>query len=85
MLPQDIWAEAEAATQACGCFLVAGTSAVVYPAAGLIHIARDAGASVIEVNLTETEASRGVDVGLYGPSGQILPELVRRIEKGVAG
>jgi NAD-dependent deacetylase len=79
MLPEEVWLEAEAAVHDCQCFLVAGTSAVVYPAAGLIDIARDAGARVIEVNLTPTAASHASDVGLYGPSGQILPELVQRI------
>jgi NAD-dependent deacetylase len=75
-LPEDIWLEAEAATQRCQCFLVVGTSAVVYPAAGLIDVARGSGARVIEVNLTATSASDAADVGLYGPSGQILPRLV---------
>jgi NAD-dependent deacetylase len=75
-LPEDIWAEAEAATQRCQCFLVVGTSAIVYPAAGLIDVARSSGAKVIEVNLAATNASDAADVGLYGPSGQILPRLV---------
>jgi NAD-dependent deacetylase len=75
-LPADIWSEAEVAVSRCQCLLVVGTSAVVYPAAGLIHQAKLEGARVIEVNLTPTEASRVVDVGLYGPSGQVLPRLV---------
>jgi hypothetical protein len=33
---------------------------------------------VIEVNLTATPVSERVDVGLYGPSGEILPRLVER-------
>jgi NAD-dependent deacetylase len=75
-LPADIWSEAEVAVSRCQCLLVVGTSAVVYPAAGLIHQAKLEGARVIEVNLTPTEASRVVDMGLYGPSGQVLPRLV---------
>jgi NAD-dependent deacetylase len=76
MLPDGIWEEAAGAVAACDCFLVAGTSAIVYPAAGLIDAARRVGAKVIEVNLEPTEASRRVDVGLYGPSGTVLPRLV---------
>lgn len=79
-LPEDIWAEAEAAAGRCQCFLVVGTSAIVYPAAGLIDVARCSGAKVIEVNLTATAASEAADVGLYGPSGQILPRLVGMLE-----
>jgi NAD-dependent deacetylase len=78
-LPADVWAEAEAAACACQCFLVVGTSAVVYPAAGLIFCAREEGAKVIEINLAATEASHAADVGLYGPSGQVIPELVCRL------
>jgi NAD-dependent deacetylase len=78
MLPEDVWAEAEAAASACNCFLVVGTSAVVYPAAGLVGRARVRGASVIEVNVQPTAVSHRVDVGLYGPSGEILPRLVER-------
>jgi NAD-dependent deacetylase len=76
MLPQDVWIAAEIAARECDCFLVVGTSAVVYPAAGLILLAREIGARVIEVNLTRTDASALVDVGLYGPSGEILPQIV---------
>jgi NAD-dependent deacetylase len=75
-LPEGIWQEAEAAVAQSECLLVIGTSAIVYPAAGLIDTAREAAASVIEVNLAPTAASRLVAVGLYGPSGQILPRLI---------
>jgi NAD-dependent deacetylase len=75
-LPEDIWWQAEEAVCRCQCFLVIGTSAIVYPAAGLIHRAREEGGRVIEINLTATDASHLVDVGLYGPSGQILPQLI---------
>jgi NAD-dependent deacetylase len=75
-LPPAIWQQAEQAVADCQCFLVIGTSAVVYPAAGLIDVARSAGAGVIEVNLERTPASGRVDVGLYGKSGQVLPQLM---------
>jgi NAD-dependent deacetylase len=75
-LPEGVWSRAEGAVRQCGCLLVVGTSAVVYPAAGLIHVARASGARVIEVNVAPTQASHAADVGLYGPSGQILPRLV---------
>jgi NAD-dependent deacetylase len=78
MLPEDVWQEAAAATAECQCFLVVGTSAVVYPAAGLIDLARGVGAGLIEVNLEATDAASGA-VGLYGPSGVILPRLVQRL------
>jgi NAD-dependent deacetylase len=80
MLPDQVWDEAEAAARACQCFLVVGTSAIVYPAAGLIDRARSGNARVVEVNLVPTEASRLADVCLVGPSGQMLPRLVQGLE-----
>ncbi len=79
-LPADVWAAAERAALACQCFLVVGTSAIVYPAAELIPLARSKGAKVIEVNLTRTPASTYADVSLCGPAGQILPELVSQLD-----
>jgi NAD-dependent deacetylase len=81
-LPPDVWDAAILAALECDLFLVIGTSAVVHPAASLIPIAKHRrekkGAKVVEINLTETEASRFADVGLYGPSGQVLPVLIER-------
>lgn len=81
MLPQDVWIKAERATKECDCFLVVGTSAVVFPAAGLIYLARDHDAAVIEINIVRTDASPLVEVGLYGPSGQILPRIVTKLKE----
>jgi NAD-dependent deacetylase len=75
-LPGGVWSQAEDAAVTCQCFLVVGTSAMVYPAAGLVHIARQAGAKVIEINLTRTDASSLADVSLQGPAGRVLPRLV---------
>jgi NAD-dependent deacetylase len=79
MLPQDVWREACQQTARCRAFLVVGTSAIVYPAAGLIQMARAAGACVLEFNLEATQASHLADVCLHGPSGQLLPELLLRL------
>jgi NAD-dependent deacetylase len=56
-------------------FLVIGTSAVVYPAAGLVHIARDNGAFVVEVNMMTTVASRSVDASILGPAAETLTRI----------
>jgi NAD-dependent deacetylase len=80
MLPQDVWREAARAAAECRCFLVVGTSAVVYPAAGLIEMARAVSAGVIEVNLQPTAAAAGC-LGLYGPSGEVLPRLVEEMTR----
>jgi NAD-dependent deacetylase len=78
-LPEEIWKRSVEAVQRCDCFLVVGTSAVVYPAAGLIDVARMEGADVIEVNVQPSAASARADVLLLGLSGTVLPELIKRL------
>ncbi|MFB3777530.1 MAG: NAD-dependent deacetylase [Bryobacteraceae bacterium] len=75
-LPNQIWAKAEQAARSAEVFLVIGTSAVVYPAAGLVGLAKCSGAKVIEVNLEETGFSSQVDCSLRGRSGELLPQLI---------
>ena len=75
-LPARVWEEAERAAASAEVFLVAGTSAVVYPAAGLVPLAKSAGAKVIELNTEETPASAIADAALRGRSAEILPMLL---------
>lgn len=60
--PADVVA-AHAATR-CDVFITAGTSALVYPAAGFLHEARHHGATTIEINLEPTPASALVDIAI---------------------
>jgi NAD-dependent deacetylase len=59
----------------CDVFLAVGTSAVVYPAASLVHEAKQAGAFTVEINPDPTPASDSLDVALRGPAETILPAL----------
>jgi len=70
-----------AAAEACSCdvFLTVGTSALVYPAAGLVHEARRRGAFTVEINLEPTPASGEVDLAVHGPADQLLPYIARRL------
>ncbi len=76
LLPGGVWEGAVEAAAGCDVMLVAGTSAVVYPAAGLVPTAKHNGARVIEVNLEATSFSASVDASLLGRAGEILPELI---------
>lgn len=71
----DIQRSLDAATS-CDCFLIVGTSGLVYPAASFAAMAKQAGAYVIEVNLDPTPQSPLVDVSLQGRAKQLLPLLV---------
>lgn len=71
----DIQRSQDAATT-CDCFLIVGTSGLVYPAASFAAMAKQAGAYVIEVNLDPTPQSTLVDVSLQGRAKDLLPLLV---------
>jgi NAD-dependent deacetylase len=76
-LDAQVWHNAEKAVRSAEVLLVAGTSAVVYPAASLAPLAKNSGARVVEINLDETPISDAVDFSLRGPSGKILPQLIQ--------
>jgi NAD-dependent deacetylase len=75
-LPMGMMLEAAHAVESADVLLVVGTSAVVYPAAGLIPLAKSHGRKVIEINPEATSFSKMVDRSLRGASGEILPRLV---------
>jgi NAD-dependent protein deacetylase/lipoamidase len=81
MLPEEALARATADAGACDLFIAAGTSATVYPAAGLIEIAHRAGALLVEVNPEPTSFSRLAGLRLAAPAGEALPALVEAIER----
>jgi NAD-dependent deacetylase len=74
-LDPTVIAAAGRAVEHCDLFLTVGTSAVVYPAAGLIHEARANGAVVAEINPDATDASHTVDIVLRGKAEDVLPAL----------
>lgn len=75
-LPNDVWRQAEQAAESAEVFLVIGTSALVYPAAGLSAIAKRAGAKVVEINIAETPLSHRIETFLQGSSAELLPQLM---------
>jgi NAD-dependent deacetylase len=84
-LPEQIWMDAQRAAQRAQVLLVIGTSAVVYPAAGLAALAKRSGAVVVEINIAETPVSGQADYSLRGPAAEILPQLVGVGERPLAG
>jgi NAD-dependent deacetylase len=75
-LPQDVFAAAEEAARTCDVMLVVGTSADVWPAAGLPHTAKMAGAQIVEVNPNQTSLTPHVHHVLNGTSAVVLPQLL---------
>lgn len=75
-LPEEVWQGAVKASAGADVFLVIGTSAVVYPAAGLAEVARQAGARLAIVNPEPTPLDDVADWVFRSPSGGLLPRLL---------
>jgi NAD-dependent deacetylase len=81
MLPPGAFDRAAESAEVSDMLVTVGTSATVYPAAGLIEIARRSGALVIEVN---PEPSALADLALWqiaAPASRALPALTEWFEK----
>lgn len=81
-IPQHALVESQKFAEAADVVLVVGTSAVVYPAAGIPGIAKSRGAVIIEFNIEETELTDGdTDIFIQGSAGKTLPELIKLLKK----
>lgn len=78
-LPDEPWQRAVEATEAADVMVVVGTSAIVYPAAGLAELALSRGTAVIEVNPEVTPLSGSVTISMRETAGQALPGLLQRL------
>lgn len=75
---------AEVRSRAAGCFLVVGSSLVVYPAAYMPVYAKEAGARLVIVNLTSTRLDHAADLVIPGRAGEVLARLVALLRARVA-
>lgn len=67
-----------AATQ----FIAIGTSGAVYPAAGLVGVARSLGVPTLELNLAPSDTASVFDAARYGPAGDVVPAWVAEVLNG---
>ena len=75
-LVQEDIARADRAARTCDLMLAIGTKLSVWPVAGVVPVAKEAGARVVILNAEPTEMDALADVVLRGSIGEILPRLV---------
>ena len=78
-IPEQALNRSFAAAQECDMFLSIGTSSLVYPAAGLAEVAKDAGATVAEINPNPTGLATMFDYAIADKAGSVLPRIVNDI------
>lgn len=71
-MPQEAMRRAQTEARDCDLFIAVGSSLVVYPAAGLPMIAKQAGARLVILNREATELDPFADAVLRGGIGDIL-------------
>jgi NAD-dependent deacetylase len=76
LLPMGTFAAAELAAKRSEVCLVVGTSAVVYPAAGIVETAQGRGSRIVVINVEQSEIDPLADAVLRGPAEEILPALI---------
>ncbi|ACV05645.1 NAD-dependent deacylase [Kytococcus sedentarius] len=76
MLPAGALEATVTAAEWAEMVVVVGTSGMVYPAAAVPGIAREAGVPVVEVNPAGSSLPDGADHVIEAPAGQALPALV---------
>ena len=76
VLPQEAVRRAFEAARRAEVVLVIGTSSVVYPAAAIPELAREAGACVVEVNPEPTPLTPLAHLSLRGTAADVVPALV---------
>ena len=81
-IPRAVLDACFAETQRCDAMLLVGTSGAVNPAAQLPLLARERGASIIEVNPEPTQLTAAAHVVVTGPSGDMLPRIVQALCSG---
>ncbi|MCL4130626.1 UNVERIFIED_CONTAM: hypothetical protein GTU68_056508 [Idotea baltica] len=67
------------ALEHCDLFVSIGTSGNVYPAAGFVQIANQAGADSLEMNLEESKLASEFDKAVYAKATQAVPDWVAGI------
>ena len=72
--------EAFALARAADVMLVVGTSLIVHPAADISLAAVRSGARLIVVNAEPTSFDSLAEVVIHGRSGEVLPEIVSRLD-----
>jgi NAD-dependent deacetylase len=71
--------EIYAALQQCDLFISIGTSGNVYPAAGFVSEARQAGAHTVELNLEPGLTRNAFAEHRYGPATELVPAFVEEL------
>ena len=79
-MPVEEMRRAEALSRECDLFIVIGSSLVVYPAASMPLIAKDAGARLVIINYTATDMDARADIVIHDKAGKVMQALLEKVK-----
>jgi NAD-dependent SIR2 family protein deacetylase len=80
-IPRSAYEDSERHSGLSDCFIVAGSSLVVQPAASMPEIAQQAGAKLVIINRGETPLDSVCNLRFWESTGEVLPEAMKRLKK----
>jgi NAD-dependent deacetylase len=80
-IPSSAYEDSARHSRLSDCFIVAGSSLVVQPAASMPEIARQAGAKLVIINRGETPLDGICRQRFWESTGEVLPKAVDRLKK----
>jgi NAD-dependent deacetylase len=79
-VPMEAMVKALAVSSNCRSMMVIGTSGIVAPASSLPFEAKNAGASIVELNISSTTLTSIADVSVFESAADSLPEILDAVE-----
>lgn len=82
-IPEEVHRQATLEARQCDVCLVVGTTGEVMPACRIPYVAKNSGATIIEINIDESAYTYHTsDYFLQGKAGLLLPELAEQVGTG---
>ncbi|MFC1859909.1 NAD-dependent protein deacylase [Thermodesulfobacteriota bacterium] len=82
-MPVEEMRRAEVLSRECDLFIVIGSSLVVYPAASMPLIAKDAGAKLVIINYTATDMDSKADIVIHDKAGKVMQTLLEKVKENL--
>jgi len=80
-IPRQVYEDSVYYSRLADCFVVAGSSLVVHPAASMPEIAHGAGAKLVIINAGETPYDKICHLRFWEGTGEVLPLAVARLKE----
>jgi NAD-dependent deacetylase len=80
-MPVEEMRRAEICSRECDLFIVIGSSLLVYPAASMPIIAKQAGAKLVIINYTPTDMDTHADIVIHDKAGTVMEAILDRVKQ----